>query len=256
MQSDDDYDFYGSNPPPSGDDPVYETDDPLEEHARYAEEMASRDPVQYRASRSDHIFGYLLALALSFGLLPLIPFNADLRYTLSWGLIALFGVLAWLFGTTGRIERERVDHLAWGLVFALIVGAPLLLVGGDTLATTARLIFQTGIGAEIRALPPGAVLAYLVFVMPLAETLFFRGYMQQTHSFGLVGMLSSVWAIVLFIPMLDVGAYPLIAVIISIALITINLMYSYVRQRDGLAAAWVCQIAINVVLLFLPYVSS
>ncbi len=165
-------------------------------------------------------------------------------------------MLSWLFGTTTRIEREQLGNLAWGVLFGLIVAAPLLLVGGSALTTTVHLLFQTGIGAEVRALPPGAVLAYLVFVMPLAETLFFRGFMQQNRSFWLVGVLSSVWSLVLFIPMLDVGRYPLVAVIIGIALMTINLIYSYVRERNGLAAAWVCQIVINLVLLFLPYLMS
>ena len=117
-------------------------------------------------------------------------------------------------------------------------------------------MFQTRIGTEVRALPLGAVLAYLVFVMPLAETLFFRGFMQQNRSFWLVGILSSVWSLVLFIPMLEVGRYPLVAVIIAVALITINLLYSYMRDRSGLAAAWVCQITINLVLLFLPYLTT
>ncbi len=213
-------------------------------------------PVRYRGTGSDPTFGYLLALALAFGLLPLIPDNADLRLTLAWGLLALFGVVAWLFGTTTRIERETVSNLAWGVIFGVIVAAPLLLVGGDALTTTAHRIFQTRIGPEVRALPLGSVLAYLVFVMPLAETLFFRGFMQQNRSFWLVGILSSVWSLVLFIPMLEVGRYPLVAVIIAVALITINLLYSYMRDRSGLAAAWVCQITINLVLLFLPYLTT
>ncbi len=218
-------------------------------------EAPEREPVQYRGTGSDPTFGYLLAVALSVGLLPLIPRSADLRYTLVWGLLALFGVVSWLFGTTTRIEREKVENLAWGVVFGLIVAAPLLLVGGSTLTTTVHLMFQTGIGADIHLLPSGAVLAYLVFVMPLAETLFFRGLMQQNRSFWLVGMLSSIFSVVLFIPMLEVAAYPVVAFIISTALIMINLIYAYVRQRNGLAAAWVCQIVVNLVLLFLPYLS-
>lgn len=252
-------DYSNANPLP--DDPLdpIEANDPLEEHARYAEEYADREadrePVRYRGTGSDPTFGYLLALALAFGLLPLIPQNADLRYTLVWGLLGLFGVLSWLFGTTTRIERERLENLAWGIILGLIVAAPLLLVGGSALTTTVHLMFQTGIGADVRTLPPGAVLAYLVFVMPLAETLFFRGFMQQNRSFWLVGILSTVWSLVLFIPMLEVGRYPLVAVIITVALLTINLIYSYVRDRNGLAAAWVCQITINLVLLFLPYLT-
>lgn len=220
-----------------------------------AEEPAEREPVQYRGTGSDPTFGYLLAIALSVGLLPLIPRNADLRYTLVWGLLALFGVISWLLGTTTRIAREKVENLAWGVVFGLIVGTPLLLVGGDTLTTTVHLMFQTGVGADIHLLPPGSVLAYLIFVMPLAETLFFRGLMQQNRSFWLVGTLSSIFSMVLFIPMLKVGAYPVVAFIISTTLIMINLIYAYVRQRNGLAAAWVCQIVVNLVLLMLPYLS-
>lgn len=213
------------------------------------------EPRRYRGTGSDPTFGYLIALALSFGLLPLIPDNADLRYTLVWGLVALIGVLAWLFGTMTRIDREKVEDVVWGAVLGLIIAAPLLLVGGEVLSRTAHLIFTTGGGTNARALPSGSVLAYLVFVMPLAETLFFRGYMQQTRSVWLVGILSSVFSLFLFLPMLEVGAYPLVAVIIAVVLIVVNLIYSYVRERNGLAAAWVCQIVINFVLLFLAYLT-
>lgn len=213
------------------------------------------EPLRYRGTGSDPTFGYLIALALSFGLMPFIPDHADLRYTLVWGLVALIGVLAWLFGTTTRIGREKVEDIVWGAVLGLIIAAPLLMVGGDVLSRTVHLMFTTGSGDAARALTPGTVLAYLVFVMPLAETLFFRGYMQQTRSVWLVGILSSVFSLFLFLPMLEVGTYPLVAVIIAVVLIVINLIYSYVRERNGLAAAWVSQIVINFVLLFLAYLT-
>ena len=219
------------------------------------DDSGEHEPVQYRGTGSDPTFGYLLAIALSVGLLPLVPHNADLRYTLAWGVLALFGVLSWLFGTTTRIGRESVGNLAWGGVFGLIVAAPLMLIGGSTLTTTVRLMFQTSIGGQVTSLPPGAVLAYLIFVMPLAETLFFRGFMQQKRPFVLVGLLSSVWSMILFVPMLNAGEYPLIAVIICIVLAVVNLVYAYVRDRNGLASAWVCQIVVSFVLLFLPYLT-
>lgn len=215
-----------------------------------------REPSSVRRTGTDPTFGYLIALALSVGLLPLLPSNGDLRLTIAWGVLALFGVISWLFGNTTRIERETLDNLAWGGVFGLIIAAPMLLIGGSTLTATIRLIFQTGIGAEVRSLPPGAVLAYLVFVMPLAETLFFRGFMQQTRPILLVGMLGSVWSLILFVPMLRIGEYPLIGIIISIVLVLINVVYAYVRERNGLASAWVCQIVISFVLMFLPYITS
>ncbi|NJO83201.1 MAG: hypothetical protein HC828_10535 [Blastochloris sp.] len=53
--------------------------------------------------------------------------------------------------------------------------------------------------------------------------------------------------------MIDLGRYPLVAVIIATSLLMMNLLYSYVRARAGMAAAWVCQITVNLVLLFIPY---
>ncbi len=238
----------------NGDALIFEDDDA--DTSDDADDDSDADPVLPRRSRggdNDAMFGYLLALALSIGLTPLIPVNADLRYALVWGVLALFGVLAWLFGVTTRIQHENAENLAWGVVFGVIVGAPLLLAGGSTLTTTARVLFQTEIGGEIRTLPPGVVLMLLVFVMPLAETLFFRALLQYNRSFWLVGALSSVWAIALFLPMLNVPQFPVVAFIIGVALIMINLIYSYVRQRNGLAAAWLCQIVVNVVVLFVPY---
>lgn len=215
-------------------------------------ENEDEEPARTRGG-SDPTFGYLLALALSFGLLPLIPQNADMRYTLVWAALGLFGVLAWLFGNTQRIERETVSDVAFGAIIGVIVAVPLLVVGGGTLTSAVQRMFLTGIDGTILPLPPGVVLAYLVFVMPLSETLFFRGLMQQNREVWVVGGLSSLWSILLFVPMMDVSRFPLVAVIISFVLVVVNTVYSYVCQRSGLAAAWVCQIVVNVVLLFVPY---
>lgn len=205
-----------------------------------------------RISGSEPTFGFLIALALSIGMTPLIPENADLRLVVAWMALAFFGVLAWLLGSTVRIGEEAPENIAWGIIFGLILSVPMLLIGGGTLTTTVQLIFQTEIGGAVMTLPRGSVLALLVFVMPLAETLFFRGVMQVNRPFWMVGILASAWSLVLFLPALNVGTYPLVAVVIGTALLMINLFYSYVRQRNGLAAAWLCQIVVNVVLLFVP----
>lgn len=206
-----------------------------------------RGPVAYRGAANDPAFGYLIALALSIGLTAL-PNSADLRYTLAWSVLALFGVLAWLLGNGERIGQEKPENLAWGIIFGLIIGTPLYAFGGSILTTTVQLLFS--------GMQAGELLAYLVFVMPLAETLFFRGILQQNRSFALVGILSSLWSIVLFFPVLGVVEYPGVAVVIGIALVLMNMTFSYVRRRNGLAAAWLCQITVNLVLLFLPYLSG
>jgi hypothetical protein len=179
-----------------------------------------------------------------------------MRYTLIWGLMAGFGVLAWLLGGMTPISQEAPEDLAWGVVFGVIIGAPLLLIGGSILATSVRLLFRSGIEGVILPMPPGMVLAYVAFVMPLAETLFFRGVLQEKRPFWLVALLSTLWSLALFAPMLDLGNYPGVGILVGVALVLMNVMYSYVRDRNGLAAAWLCQITVNIVLFFIPYISS
>ena len=100
---------------------------------------------------------------------------------------------------------------------------------------------------------PGTLLAYLVFVMPLAETLFFRGVLQQNRAFWMVGLMGSLFSAAVFLPTLDIGRFPVVAVVIALALAMMNMTYSYVKQRNGLAAAWLCQIIVNMVLIFIPF---
>jgi membrane protease YdiL (CAAX protease family) len=201
----------------------------------------------YRSASNDPNFGYLIGLALAVGLMALPPDQQHLRYTLLWMVLAGFGVMSWLLGTGGRIEQETPENLAWGLAFALIIATPLLAVGGSVLSITINRLFFD--------MTPGTLLAYLVFVMPTAETLFFRGMMQQYRPFPVVALMSSLWGVLVFLPRLDIQTSVFGVVIVGVALIMMNTTYSYVRQRNGLAAAWVCQIVVNLVLLFVPFIS-
>ena len=171
-----------------------------------------------------------------------------LRFTLLWMALAGYGVLAWLLTDLDRIERETTENLAWGLAFALILAGPLLAFGGNTLGVISLRLF-----GDMRV---GPVLALLVFAMPLAETLFFRGVLQQRYAFWLTGLMASLWSLLLYLPLLEIMRFPAIALIVALALLMMNLLYSYVRQRNGLAAAWFCQIGVNLVLLFLPYLAN
>lgn len=234
------------------DDELYDDDDEEDDPA----EARARRPVMYRATSSDPVFGYLIALALAIGLTPLIPGNSDLRYVIVWAVLAGFGVLAWLLGNMTRIGQETPDNLGWGIIFGMVIGVPLWLFGGQTLTTTAQLLFSGFYGGQVAPVTPGAALALLLFAQPTGETLFFRGVLQETRPFWLVGLLASLWSGLLFLPMLDIGAYPFVTLLIGTALVMMNLMYSYVRQRNGLAAAWLCQIVTNLVVLFLPFVSG
>lgn len=201
----------------------------------------------YRGNANDPFFGFLVAMAVSIGLTPILPAQAELRYSLALGVLALISVTAWLLGTFDRVEQERPENLAWGIGFGLLFSVPFVLFFFDTFSRAARLVFP-----EMSA---GALLAYLVFVMPLAETLFFRGMMQRSLEFWAAGLIAGLWSVMLLFPVMwgDIVRAPAVALFLLITLVAVNLLYSYVRERNGLAAAWLCQIVVGLVVFFLPH---
>ncbi len=208
----------------------------------------ARSMVAYRGSTSDPLFGFLLAIAVSIGLIPILPASADLRYSLAWGALAGVGVLAWLLGNVERIGQESLDNVVWGVSFGALFGLPFLFFFAGTFQTASRLLFPS--------MSAGSLLAFLVFVMPLGETLFFRSLLQRNTPFYLTGGLAGLWSIILFFPVMwgEILSVPAVAFFIAVALFAMSLLYSYVRERNGIAAAWLCQICVNIVLFFLPHI--
>jgi len=123
-----------------------------------------------------------------------------------------------------------------------------MLFGSGLIGVAARRLFVD--------MTPGEVLAYLIFVMPLAETLFFRGILHGSRPFWMVALMSAFWSFILYLPLLDIGRAPLVTLVICLMLVLLNIMYGYVRERNGLAAAWLCQIVANIVVIFLPFVMT
>jgi membrane protease YdiL (CAAX protease family) len=206
-------------------------------------DSSTQKPVRYRGAMTDPAFGLLIACAIAAGSMPLVANDADFRYTISWGILIIFSVMAWLFGNFPRIAEEHPEDLAWGIALSLVLGIPLVAFGSGLLFDVTHRVWDD--------FPLGTVLAYLVFIMPMAETLFFRGIMQENRVFWEVGLIATFWGLVLFFPHINAGPLPLIAgVILAMA----NILYSYVRMRNGLAAAWMCQIAVNLMIFFFPLV--
>ena len=196
----------------------------------------------------DPLFGFIIAAALSVGLTPLLPDSVELRYALAWGALAGVSVLSWLLGNMERIGQERPENLGWGILYALLLGIPFLVF-------LSRIVLSPAAERLFPGMSSGSLLAFLVFVMPIAETLFFRGLLQGQLAFWLVGLLATVWNIVLFFPVMWAAVIELPAVtsVIVVLLLMMNLLYVYVRKRNGLAAAWVCQIAANLIILYIPF---
>lgn len=223
----------------------------IDEQADFVDESDSRDGlarVSYRGATSDPFFGFLIAIALSVGLTPLLPTHADLRYTLAWGALAGVSVLSWLLGNSERIDQEKPENIAWGVILGVLLGIPFLIFLREAILVRAS-------QQMFPMMPAGTLLAYLVFVMPISETLFFRGLLQNQLVFWMVGLLATLWNIVLFFPVMwnSIITFPAVAVVIVVTLLMMNMIYVYVRERNGLAAAWICQIVANLIMLFIPF---
>ncbi len=195
----------------------------------------------------DPVFGYILVMALSVGLTPV---QENTRYVLLWSFMALMGGIAFLLGSGIRLKVTDPGDLVWGVALGAFTGGALMLVGADTLAVTSERLFNAG--AKDNPLLDTWVFQATVFVMPLTETLFFRGAMQRVHPIPVVAILASFWSILLFFPNLHLGETPAVGVVIGTALVVLNFLYSYVNFRHGLAASFFCQVVAGTLLLLVP----
>ena len=230
------------------DRPDGEHDSSGETDAALSATESTRDTARapYRGA-SDPLFGFIIAAALSVGLTPLLPESVELRYTLAWGALAGVSVLSWLLGSMERIGQENPDDLGWGLLYGILLGIPFLVfLSQHILAPATDRLFP--------GMTTGSLLAFLVFVMPLAETLFFRGLLQSQLMSWIVGLLATLWNIVLFFPVMwqSITEHQVVALVIALLLLMTNLLYVYVRDRNGLASAWICQIVTNLIILYIP----
>lgn len=195
-----------------------------------------------RRQETDPVFIYLVLMAFSVGLMPLTESNPIERYTILWTLLAGVGVAAFFLGDEPLFGQVKVNDLLWGSGLGVMLGAPLLLVGAGILAQASDKIFF--------GLPDGAVFQSVVFVMSSAETLFFRGVLQRSQPWLITALMAAGWSILLFFPAVAGFLYP--ALVISTFIVMLSILYSYVNQRNGLAAAWTCQIVVSVLWLFVP----
>ncbi len=187
----------------------------------------------------DPAFVYIVLAIMALIGLNNVP--VDMRYTLVWTLLTVIGVASVVVDRVA-IEPPTLRNLLIGFGFGVLVGVPLLAVGIFQLKDISLKIF----GKTSEAL----VFQTLVFTMPLAETLFFRGAMQAARSPIFTSIAAGIWTMVLFFPQLDLAKYPLVAAVIGLCFLFANFLYSYLRHRFGLFAAWTCQIAVNLLLLF------
>jgi hypothetical protein len=187
----------------------------------------------------DPAFVYIIFVVVA--LLGLSKTAVDVRYTLVWTALAVVAVTAVILDKV-EVEPIRMSNLLVGLGFGALVGVPLMAIGGPQLQHVSLSVF--GPASET------SVFQMLAFTMPLAETLFFRAAFQAVRGLIFASVAAGVWSILLFFPQLEVLKFPLVALVIGLCLLFVNFLYSYLRERFGLFASWSCQIAVNLLLLF------
>ena len=229
---------------PSDEPAVPEEELPIEESPP-VEEYEDED-IEPTPRAIDPAFAYIILLILA--LLGLSNVAPDVRYPLLWSLLTMLGLLAIILDKI-PIERPTVRELLIGLGFGVVVGVPLMAVGAVQLQRISLSVFKLPDSAPGK-MPDSAVFQILAFTMPLAETLFFRVAFQSARGLVFASAAGAVWSIALFFPQLEVLKFPFVAFVIGVSFLVANFIYSYVRDRFGLYASWVCQIAVNLLLLF------
>ncbi|MCS6870064.1 MAG: hypothetical protein NZ571_01260 [Anaerolineae bacterium] len=219
----------------SADEPVETADDEFSDEAAEdfddAERLLTFDPL--------FIYGIALVVTvLGLGGMPL-----ETRLTSVWTALSLLGVLA-ILADEIDVPRPTVRDLAIGAGYAALVGVPLVAIGNAQLKRIAVDLFN--------GMSPTSVFLLLVFAMPAAETLFFRGAFQASRGFLLSALASGLWACLLLVAGLNVTAYPFVALVIGTALFALSFLYSYLAAVYNLFSAWACQIVMNMLLLWLP----
>lgn len=220
---------------------------PLSDEEREGQGDDAPDVSRSTRQDLDPVLGYILVMALSVGLTPL---QANLRYVILWACLAVMGGMAFMLGSGIRFKVNDPGDLVWGIGLGLLAGGSLFMVGADTLATASERLFNTG--QPDSTLVDTWVFQAMVFVMPLSETLFFRGAMQRAHPIQVVTLLSTSWSMLMFFPNLGLGDTWVVGVVMGTALLLVNFLYSYVNHRNGLAASFLCQVIAGALLLLVP----
>lgn len=195
----------------------------------------------------DPLFGLMVVGAISIGLLPV---EANVRYVVLWILLGGLGVLGYLQDARPDLADIQPDDLRVGLGLGVAIGAPvMILMGGPMAAVSARMF-------DVADVPPRImdtwVLMAALFVMPAVETLFFRGVLQAVYPLPVAALLATAWSMLMFYPHMSLGNTPGVAASIGLFFGLLHFLYSYVRLRNGIAAAWGCQVIASGLIWFMP----
>ncbi len=194
---------------------------------------------------ADPLFVLMVLAAISIGLTPM---DAVLRYVILWSLLGGAGIIATTLGTIQHIRQTTPDDLLAGIGFGLGVGIPFLIILGAPLKQISERMFD--VDDTPRMVMDTWVFMAVIFVQPATDSLFFRGAVQEVRNLFLTAILATAWTVVLFFPHMRLQDVTGVAMSIGLFFTLLSFLYSYVRFRNGLAAAWLCQVVVGGLLWF------
>lgn len=186
----------------------------------------------------DAVFAFLIYIALALGTLYL---DIETRYLVLWTVLIVAGVLLVLVDRPDAGVLKSAG-LGWGVSIGLVFSLPLLILNGPGLRDISLTIF-----------PSDNLLALfqtLIYVAPLSETLFFRGFIQEQRGFTVSVLAVGVSSILFYWP--AASGQPVFLVAAVVFSTVLAAIYSFFRMRLGLSAAFICHVTINFSLLFMP----
>lgn len=225
-------------------------------HVKLPRDEEAEDPeaaeTERRARRqlqrqADPLFILMVLGAISVGLTPMV---AVVRYVILWALLGMAGVIAYALGSKNETQTTSLDDLSAGIGFGLGTGIIFLIPLGSELASISDRMFE--VGAASGQLVDTWIFMAVAFVQPATDSLFFRGAMQEFRNMFLTTALATAWTILLFFPHMELSDAPAVGAMIGLFFALLNFLYSYVRRRNGLAAAWLCQIIAGGLIWFVP----
>jgi len=166
--------------------------------------------------------------------------GGEARLLILW--LVLLGVCLVYAEEKAIVMQYGLVNLGRGVVVALLISLPLLLLARDALKTVSANLFPLTSEA--------ALFQNLVVLSAPIEGLYFRGFLQRERGLVAAALLYGLGEGILFLP--GLSSFPAVLVAVVVAAAFLGFVYSYVYQRYGLSASMSCHATVNLVLLFLP----
>lgn len=180
---------------------------------------------------------YLLFLVFAGVGLGIVLLDQPTRLALLWVTLV---ALSLFYRSAHRVEIIfSLPSLARGALLGLVISVPLLAFLSAQLRQFTEDLYAT---QDI-----GLLFYQICFVSAPVEEYFFRGVVQGQRGSSVGTALYAATALVYFLP-----HDPLAAVLALVAMGLLGMLYGYVRDRHGLAAAIACHVVVGFVLQVVP----